>query len=105
MRRYRGKDDGKNSFVAGFLAGLTLVINKDQDTRKMFALYLLSRAYDSVHSDLEQKGLFPKLTNSDHVLFIIFVNALFTQLYFFEFQKQKINPSFYAILNNIFSTF
>ena len=71
----------------------------------MFALYLLSRAYDSVHSDLEHKGLFPKLTKSDHILFIVFVNALFTQLYFFEFQKQKINPSFYAILNNIFSTF
>ena len=59
MRRYRGKDDGLNSFLAGFLAGLTLVINKDEGTRKMFALYLLSRAYDSVHSDLEQKGVFP----------------------------------------------
>ena len=47
MRRLRNKEDGLNSFMAGFLGGLSILVQNDKDTRKMFALYLFSRAYDS----------------------------------------------------------
>jgi hypothetical protein len=60
LRRFRGKDDGINGFLSGFLAGITILINNDPGTRKMFALYLLSRAYSSTHNVLEDRGL-PKI--------------------------------------------
>ena len=47
MRRVRDKDDGLNSFISGFLGGLSALIYNDQETRQMFALYLAVRAYDS----------------------------------------------------------
>lgn len=61
LRRFRGKDDGINGFASGFIAGLTLLINNDPGTRKMFALYLLSRAYAATYSLAEARDKVPKL--------------------------------------------
>jgi len=47
LRRFRDNDDGINSFISGFLGGLSLLLFKDSSTRKTFALYLFARAYDS----------------------------------------------------------
>lgn len=101
LRRFRSKDDGLNGFAAGFLAGFTLLINNDQDTRKMFALYLLSRAYGSTQKVLEDRGWFPKIPNQ-HMIFILIVNVLFVWLYFCEFNT-KIPVSFYAAVNNLYT--
>lgn len=101
LRRFRGKDDGINGFVSGFLAGFTLLIHKNEGTKKMFALYLLSRAYSSVHNSLESRGM-PKIFEQQHLLFILATNVLFTWLYFCELNK-KIPVSFYAALNNMYS--
>jgi hypothetical protein len=101
LRRFRNKDDGLNGFASGFIAGFSLLVNNDKGTKKMFALYLLSRAYGAIHNSLESRG-FPKLHQQQHVLFILVVNVLFTWLYFCELNK-KINVSFYAALNNVYS--
>jgi len=50
LRRLRDKDDdGINSFISGFLGGLSLLLFKENSTRKIFALYLFARAYDSCY--------------------------------------------------------
>ena len=59
LRRLRGKDEGLHGFLSGFLAGLTLLINNDKNTRKLLALYLLSRAYGATYSSLNERKLVP----------------------------------------------
>lgn len=69
LRRLRGKEDGLNSFVSGFLGGLSILVHNDHNTRKMFALYLLCRAYDSGYITLEKKNVIPNIPNF-HVVFL-----------------------------------
>ena len=73
MRRLRGKEDGLNSFISGFLGGLAILVNNDHNTRKMFALYLLCRAYDSGYQTLENKKIIPNIPNF-HMVFIQMVS-------------------------------
>lgn len=102
MRRLRGRDDGLNGFVSGFLAGLTLLINNDAGTKKMFALYLLSRAYSATHTMAESRGL-PKLWQHQHVGFMVIVNVLFVWLYLCE-HDTKVAPSFFAACNHFYAS-
>jgi hypothetical protein len=102
LRRYRGKDDGLNAFAAGFLAGFTLLINKDEHTRKMFALYLLARAYDSTQTILDEKGIIPNLGKNQHMIWLIVVNLTILWSFFMEFNK-NLSPSWYGIMNNLYS--
>lgn len=74
LRRLRGKEDGINSFFAGFIGGLALFINKDKDTRKMFALYLFSRGYDAFYRSLEMNKIIPDIPNL-HLLLCLAVNV------------------------------
>lgn len=69
LRRLRGKEDGINSFVSGFLGGLAILVNNDANTRKMFALYLLCRAYDSGYQTLENNKIIPNIPNF-HMVFV-----------------------------------
>jgi hypothetical protein len=107
LRRLRGKDDGINSFACGFIAGLTVLINNDVGTRKMFALYLFARAYDATYRCLDERSLVPRLPIFDkyqHLMFTVIVNLLFSWLYFFE-RNRNIPVSFYAFLNYTFTAF
>lgn len=105
LRRFRGKDDGLNGFASGFLAGFTLLVNNDRGTRKMFALYLLSRAYGAIYSVVDDRtDILKKLGNQQHLCFIVLVNVLFCWLYFCEFSTTKINPSFYSAVNHFFTS-
>ena len=103
LRRLRDKDDGWNGFISGFIAGLTLLINNDPNTKKMFALYLLSRAYGASHNMAESRGM-PKIWNQQHLIFICIVQMLFGWLYFCEFNT-SIPVSFYAMWNNLYTAF
>jgi hypothetical protein len=73
LRRLRGKDDGLNSFLSGFIGGLAVLVNSDPDTRKIFALYLLSRAYDCGYQTLERNKVIPSIPQF-HVVFVIAVS-------------------------------
>ncbi len=90
MRRLRGKDDGINGFLSGALAGLSLLIHNDKGTRKLFALYLLSRAYGATYTSLDTRRLVPQ-TQNQHFIFMIMVNVIFYWLYFFEFTHCKVS--------------
>ena len=94
-----------NGFASGFLAGLTLLINNDEGTRKMFALYLLSRAYGATYNVADDRGLVPHiLGNQQHMLIIIACQTLFTWLYFCEFRTTPVQQSFYAAVNHFYSS-
>ena len=104
LRRVRGKDDGINGFLAGALAGLTLLINNDKNTRKLFALYLLSRAYGAIYSSLEARDSVPKWKNQ-HLAFLVLINSMFYWLYFFEYKHCKVSQSYWAAVNNTYTVF
>lgn len=101
LRRLRGKDDGINGFLSGFIAGVSLLINNDKGTRKMFALYLLSRAYGASHAVAEERGL-PKICKEQHMIFIVGLNVFFIWLYFCEYNS-NVPTSFWAALNNLYT--
>lgn len=105
LRRIRGTDDGMNGFVSGFLAGVTLLINNDEGTKKMFALYLLSRAYGASFNVMDERGYVPHiLGDQQHMIFILATQAIFVWLYFCEFSTTPIPQSFYAAVNHFYSS-
>ncbi len=101
LRRFRGKDDGMNGFLSGVIGGLAILIHKDKGTKHMFALYLLSRAYGSIHKSFEDRGYTPMWENQ-HLCFIILVNVIFIWQYFNEFNT-KVPQSWYAAVNNLYT--
>ena len=44
LRRARAKEDGFNAAISGFVSGLSLLLLKDPQIRKLFGLYTLIRA-------------------------------------------------------------
>lgn len=99
LRRIRGKEDGLNSFLAGFLGGLSVLVHKDQSTRKLFALYLFSRAYDSGYLTLEKRGIIPNIPNL-HIVFTQIVSIQWIYIYFAH--RDWFNLSYFAIMLNLF---
>ena len=104
LRKLRNKDDGYNAFLSGFIAGFTVLMNNDYTTRKMYALYLLSRAYAAAHTSLEQKKIIPKICKEQHIIFLSMGNILACYIFFCEFNS-KVPLSYYGILNMLFGSF
>lgn len=104
LRRVRGKDDGWNGFASGALAGLSLLIHNDKGTRKLFALYLLSRAYGATYNSMDSRKVVPQAKNQ-HLIFMTMVNVIFYWLYFFEFKHCKVSQSYWAAVNNTYQVF
>ena len=104
MRRVRGKDDGLNGFVSGALGGLALLIHNDKGTRKLFALYLFSRAYGATYNSMDSRKAVPQAKNQ-HLIFMVMVNVIFYWLYFFEFKHCKVSQSYWAAVNNTYTVF
>eukprot|EP00347_Sterkiella_histriomuscorum_P018427 403345550 len=99
LRRLRGKEDGLNSFISGFMGGLAILVNNDANTRKMFALYLLCRAYDSGYQVLEGRKIIPNIPNF-HMVFVQIVSIQWLYLYFAH--RDWFHLSYFAIMLNLF---
>ncbi|CDW74746.1 UNKNOWN [Stylonychia lemnae] len=100
FRRLRNKDDGLNSFMAGFLGGVSLLVQKDKSTRTMFALYLTVRAYDSSYLTLESKEIIPNIPNF-HMVFICIINVVIVYLFFT--QRERFSFSYFQMIYYLFS--
>ena len=97
LRRLRDKDDdGINSFISGFLGGLSLLVHNDKETRKMYALYLIARAYDAGYHSLEEKKIIPSISNGA-LIFCLIVNIQFIYIYFCH--REWLPRSTYTILH------
>jgi len=48
-------------FLAGLLAGPTLLIDNKQSRRILFALYVLSKSFQFTYHALRQNGIIPKM--------------------------------------------
>ena len=89
-----------NGFISGFIDGLTLILNNDVNTRKMFALYLLSRAYDAGLQTLKTKKVIDGIPHGT-MIFNMSVSLSWIFIYFAD--HNLFSPSYYAILNNFFA--
>jgi hypothetical protein len=57
LRKYRNKDDGWNSFLAGAGASLALLF-QPQETRRTVSMYLFARLLQCAYNSAKQRGLF-----------------------------------------------
>ena len=76
------------------------MVNNDANTRKMFALYLFSRAYDSGYQTLESRKLIPSIPQG-HMIFTMAVSIQWIYLYFAH--RDWFPVSYFAIMNNFFA--
>ena len=69
LRLIRNIDDGINSFISGFLAGLTLKINSNKDFRILMAVYMFARSLQILISELKHRGKINLPNNSEVLAF------------------------------------
>ena len=58
--RRKWGNSSKPSILAGFLAGCISILFLHQRPRQNLALFLLTRAFDTIYNSLIQKGIIPK---------------------------------------------
>lgn len=61
MRRIRNKDDGINPLVAGFLSGLSFMLETSAKRKNFLKFYLFLRALDTLISLLARKNIIKKI--------------------------------------------
>lgn len=61
MRRLRNKDDGINALVAGFLSGLSFMLETSAKRKNFLKLYLFLRALDTLVTLLANKKIIKKI--------------------------------------------
>jgi len=89
MRRFC-KDDKKNAFIAGFIAGLTIIIDH-KDRRLLIALIFLSRAGDTLLNMLDSRGIFKKFKYGE---LIPWVGAGTFTMYCMGWEPELLNAPF-----------
>jgi hypothetical protein len=72
LRKIRHKDDGYNSYISGFLAGLTLAVNNDRDFRISMGCWLLVRSAEALFNLMESKGYITSIKYGDILLWAIY---------------------------------
>ena len=81
MRTVFKSDHGFFSFLSGFLASFSAMLNNYDKLKLYLALYLLVKAIESVYKALEEKGHLPH--PSEHLHFIFSVPFLMVSLWLF----------------------
>jgi hypothetical protein len=84
------KDDRKNSSVAGFLAGLTLIID-NKDRRKFIALILFARSLECLLNILDKRNIVKKFKYGELIPWV--GSSTFT-MYCMAWEQDCLEPSF-----------
>lgn len=71
MRTVFKSDNGSFSFIAGFLASFSAILNNYDKLKLYLALYLLMKALESIYKTLEEKGYLPSPSIHCHFFFSI----------------------------------
>ena len=71
LRKLTNKDCGKNAFISGALAGVLSMLMISKQSRAIIALYLISRAGDTIYLSLINKKIIKKYWFDYLVLFAI----------------------------------
>ena len=69
LRRLRGKDDGINPLIAGFICGFSLFFESSSRRKKFMVISLLCRGLDTFISLLDIKGIVKKIPHFEIYLF------------------------------------
>jgi hypothetical protein len=89
MRRFN-KNDKINAAVAGFLCGLSMLIDT-KSRRILIALVFLSRAFDTLLNMLDVRGIFKKFSYGE---FIPWVFAATFNKYCMSYEPECLNNGF-----------
>ena len=84
LRYLRKVDDGKNAFLAGFLAGLTLFIEKKQSNRYLFRMYLCNRVFDILYKALVNREILSHRKRFAYSLVYSLCSSFIARSYFAE---------------------
>ena len=100
LRRLRIRDDGKNSFIAGLVSGLSLfIVSEHPHTRMIFALYTLARAM-KIYVDVQITKGNLKQNTFDSVFWILSfaVSVFYTFIFICDYKLQNEDRYFYLPL-------
>lgn len=61
LRRRKTSSEGISAFISGFLAGFIGLSTRQKENRKIWSLFLLTRAIDSIYNSLVNRFIY-KLT-------------------------------------------
>eukprot|EP01133_Synstelium_polycarpum_P014078 gene14078-16594_t len=94
LRAIRKKEDGYNSFIAGFLSGGAMMFSKSTE----MALYLFSRALESVFNAAHKRGYVKSWKHGDSALFCFCTTMMF---YAFVWEPSTVRPSYLKFLSRV----
>eukprot|EP00744_Colponema_vietnamica_P007192 GILI01010379.1.p1 GENE.GILI01010379.1~~GILI01010379.1.p1 ORF type:complete len:231 (-),score=39.41 GILI01010379.1:100-792(-) len=97
LRHLRKKEDGLNSAIAGGIAGLSILLDS-KDRRQTIALYLLTRAGESIVYSLQEKGYLPQVPYGDVLVFCCLCSVI---VYGFVFEPEILDPGYRRFLINL----
>jgi len=94
MRKYRQKEDKLNAFVAGSVAGLSLLLD-EKSRRTSIALYISTRALEFVYVYLMRRGMLPNIPHGDALVMAISSSQI---LYALLREQDTLSKSYYSFL-------
>ncbi|EAL61125.1 hypothetical protein DDB_G0292644 [Dictyostelium discoideum AX4] len=94
LRAIRGKEDGLNSIVAGFIAGSAMMFSKSTE----MALYLFARALESLFNAAVKRGYLKSYKHGDSVLFCLCTTILF---HGFVWEPTAVRPSYMKFISKV----
>ena len=72
MRNLRKKEDKFNSIIAGFISGLSYLIDKDPSRAKLFTVFMFVRSIQSLIELGSKNSYFEKRKKSEVIIFTLF---------------------------------
>ncbi|KAK5582356.1 hypothetical protein RB653_003939 [Dictyostelium firmibasis] len=94
LRAIRGKEDGLNSIIAGFIAGSSMMFSKSTE----MALYLFARALESLFNAAVKRGYLKSYKHGDSVLFCLCTTILF---HGFVWEPTAVRPSYMKFISKV----
>eukprot|EP00897_Mesotaenium_endlicherianum_P006990 jgi/Mesen1/6319/ME000326S05458 len=100
LRRLRGRETPLNSFLAGSVAGLSVLALDDAGKRRMFALYLLARVAQCAFNSAESEGKLAVLGGHErkHVDMLMFCAATAQIMYAYVMRPESLPESYWDFI-------
>jgi len=92
LRKIRGKEDGWNASISGFLAGLLSISSRPEKSRVLWGVFLLSRSMDCIYWALINRKIIKKRW-FDYIVWFSTANVLTG--YAFAVEPSLVPPSMF----------
>jgi hypothetical protein len=98
LRRLRGKEDGWNAFLAGGLAGLSVMV-ENKDRQENWSLYLFARVFDIVLRGMAKRGYNINVQLVETIAFMVMIVFM---LYCYAIEPDNMIKSYLHFLNMLY---